>query len=130
MRLFAVLLTTLAVPVSTAQAGFRVNRSMDGVALGASESHVRAVRGAAAHKSLGPDFVTWRYRHPFLEVSFKRPYLGRFKLVTIGRAFHWMDRPATLGLLDALVEAGGAVALFGETYPDVAENAWFVLCRE
>ena len=52
------------------------------------------------------------------------PHLGRFKLVTIGRAFHWMDRPATLALLEALVEAGGGVALFGETYPDVPANAW------
>ena len=24
------------------------------------------------------------------------PQLGRFQAVTIGRAFHWMDRPATL----------------------------------
>jgi SAM-dependent methyltransferase len=52
------------------------------------------------------------------------PHLGRFKLVTIGRAFHWMDRPATLALLETLVEPGGGVALFGETYPDVPANAW------
>jgi len=51
-------------------------------------------------------------------------HLGRFKLVTIGRAFHWMDRAATLGVLDALVEPGGGVALFGESYPDVPANAW------
>ena len=30
--------------------------------------------------------------------------LGTFKLVTIGRAFHWMDRPDTLQRLDAMVE--------------------------
>jgi SAM-dependent methyltransferase len=52
------------------------------------------------------------------------PQLGRFKLVTIGRAFHWMDRPATLAALDALIEPGGGVSLFGESYPDVPENAW------
>lgn len=52
------------------------------------------------------------------------PHLGRFKLVTIGRAFHWMDRAATLAALDGLVEAGGGVALFGESYPDVPANAW------
>jgi len=40
------------------------------------------------------------------------PALGRFKLVTMGRAFHWMDRPATLVALDALIEPGGAIALF------------------
>lgn len=52
------------------------------------------------------------------------PHLGHFKLVTIGRAFHWMDRAATLQLLDGLVERGGGVALFGESYPDVPANAW------
>jgi SAM-dependent methyltransferase len=52
------------------------------------------------------------------------PHLGRFQLVTIGRAFHWMDRPATLGLLDALVEPSGGVALFNESYPEVPENSW------
>jgi hypothetical protein len=46
------------------------------------------------------------------------------RLVTIGRAFHWMDKPATLTALDGLIEPGGAVALFGERYPDVPENAW------
>jgi len=50
--------------------------------------------------------------------------LGRFKLVTIGRAFHWMDRAATLAALDALVEPRGGVALFAESYPDVPANAW------
>ncbi|XXY45127.1 class I SAM-dependent methyltransferase [Sorangium sp. So ce269] len=52
------------------------------------------------------------------------PHLGRFKLATIGRAFHWMDRVETLRSLDALIERGGAVALFGETYPEVPANAW------
>jgi len=40
------------------------------------------------------------------------PGLGRFRLVTMGRSFHWMDRPATLAALDELVVPGGAVALF------------------
>lgn len=50
--------------------------------------------------------------------------LGRFKLVTIGRAFHWMDGDQTLAALDPLVEPGGAVSLFGARHPDVKENAW------
>ncbi len=53
------------------------------------------------------------------------PHLGRFKLVTIGRAFHWMDRVATLASLDQLLPAGGAVALFGESYPEVPANDWY-----
>jgi len=40
------------------------------------------------------------------------PHLGRFRLVTMGRSFHWMDRDRTLGALDALIEADGAIGLF------------------
>jgi SAM-dependent methyltransferase len=52
-------------------------------------------------------------------------HLGKFGIVTIGRAFHWMDRRETLKALDALVETGGAVALFGTRQPDVPQNAWY-----
>jgi SAM-dependent methyltransferase len=40
------------------------------------------------------------------------PELGRFRLVVMGRSFHWMDRQATLLALGGLIETGGAVALF------------------
>ncbi|MBS9477286.1 class I SAM-dependent methyltransferase [Ancylobacter radicis] len=40
--------------------------------------------------------------------------LGRFRLVTMGRSFHWMDRPATLAVLDDMVEPDGAVVLMGD----------------
>jgi len=52
------------------------------------------------------------------------PALGRFRLTAIGRAFHWMDRADTLTRLDGMIEADGALALFGDHYPDVPENAW------
>lgn len=39
---------------------------------------------------------------------------GPFRIVTMGRSFHWMDRQATLEALDRLVEPGGAVVLFGD----------------
>jgi ubiquinone/menaquinone biosynthesis C-methylase UbiE len=52
------------------------------------------------------------------------PELGAFRLVTIGRAFHWMDRPATLATLDRLVEQEGAVVLFSDKHPKLAENKW------
>jgi ubiquinone/menaquinone biosynthesis C-methylase UbiE len=42
------------------------------------------------------------------------PELGRFRLVTIGRAFHWMDRAATLRALHAIVAPGGAVAIIDQ----------------
>jgi ubiquinone/menaquinone biosynthesis C-methylase UbiE len=37
--------------------------------------------------------------------------LGLFRLVAIGRAFHWMDRQETLACLDRIVEPEGAVVL-------------------
>lgn len=52
-------------------------------------------------------------------------HLGMFRVVTIGRAFHWMDRVDTLQGLDALIEPDGAVILFNDVRPDVPENAWY-----
>jgi SAM-dependent methyltransferase len=52
------------------------------------------------------------------------PDLGHFRLVTIGRAFHWMDRPDTLRRLDQLVDPDGAVVLFGDDHPAVPDNRW------
>lgn len=50
--------------------------------------------------------------------------LGMFRLVTMGRAFHWMDRLDTLRRLDAMVEPDGAVALIHDSHPEVPANAW------
>ncbi|HVC62541.1 MAG TPA: class I SAM-dependent methyltransferase [Acetobacteraceae bacterium] len=58
------------------------------------------------------------------------PSLGRFRLVAMGRSFHWMDRAATLRRLDALVEPGGAVALFHTGHAAVPVNAWADQFRE
>jgi SAM-dependent methyltransferase len=52
------------------------------------------------------------------------PRFGPLHLVTIGRAFHWMDRAKTLAVLDTLIEPRGAVALFHESYPVVPVNDW------
>ena len=52
------------------------------------------------------------------------PALGRFRLVVIGRAFHWMDRARTLQRLDDLIEPSGAVALLGTREPELPDNAW------
>ena len=51
--------------------------------------------------------------------------LGMFHVVTIGRAFHWMDRVDTLRRLDALIEPDGALVLFNDVRPDVPENIWY-----
>ncbi len=52
------------------------------------------------------------------------PPFGTFRLVVIGRAFHWMDRSATLRMLDLIIEPGGAVVLFSEKHPSVPDNGW------
>jgi len=52
------------------------------------------------------------------------PAWGTFRLVAIGRAFHWMDRAETLRRLDGVVELDGAVVLFGDEHVDVPENKW------
>lgn len=63
--------------------------------------------------------------------SFELPAgIGPFKLVTMGRSFHWMDRAATLKILDGLVVPGGAVALFHDDRPKTEENAWHAALRE
>jgi len=56
-----------------------------------------------------------------------RPELRPFRLVAMGRAFHWMDRAATLAMLDCIVTQDGGVALFHDAHPPVEENGWFKL---
>jgi ubiquinone/menaquinone biosynthesis C-methylase UbiE len=57
------------------------------------------------------------------------PGMGPFRLVTMGRSFHWMDRAGTLAMLDEIVTPEGGVALFHDAHPPVDENAWFkTLC--
>jgi len=58
------------------------------------------------------------------------PEMGPFKLVTMGRSFHWMDRAATLRMLEQIVTPDGGVALFHDAHPPVAQNAWFKVMRE
>ncbi len=50
--------------------------------------------------------------------------IGPFKLATLGRSFHWMDRQATLATLDRLVAADGALAFFADSHPITVENEW------
>ncbi len=47
------------------------------------------------------------------------------QLVTIGRAFHWMDRPGTLADLDPLIAPGGAIALLNDRPVDAPMNQWW-----
>jgi SAM-dependent methyltransferase len=57
--------------------------------------------------------------------SFDMPHdIGPFKLTTMGRSFHWMDRVATLRMLEHRVLPDGAVVLFHDEHPRTAENRW------
>lgn len=47
------------------------------------------------------------------------------QLVTMGRAFHWMDRAQTLADLDPLIAPGGAIALLNDSPADVPMNRWW-----
>jgi ubiquinone/menaquinone biosynthesis C-methylase UbiE len=58
------------------------------------------------------------------------PEFGRFQAVTIGRAFHWMDRAATLKVFDVMIEPEGAVVLFGDSHPEVPDNSWHTPYRQ
>ena len=55
------------------------------------------------------------------------PGMGPYRLVTMGRSFHWMDRAETLARLDGIVAPGGAIALFNDEHPITAENQWLDL---
>jgi SAM-dependent methyltransferase len=50
--------------------------------------------------------------------------LAPLDLVTIGRAFHWMDRGATLKRLNELVRPGGAVAIVNTELHPLGDHRW------
>jgi SAM-dependent methyltransferase len=75
--------------------------------------------GAAAHAA-GVTLSLWQGGSYDLA-----PGMGPFQLVAIGRAFHWMDRAATLKMLDRILAPGGGIAFFHDAHPDVPENRWF-----
>jgi ubiquinone/menaquinone biosynthesis C-methylase UbiE len=58
------------------------------------------------------------------------PGMGPFALVAMGRSFHWMDRTATLAMLDRIVTRDGGVVLLHDAHPPVEENGWFKLLRD
>lgn len=50
--------------------------------------------------------------------------IGRFDLVTIGRALHWMDRAATIPVLDRILGPGGAILICGASSARDGRNPW------
>lgn len=51
------------------------------------------------------------------------PAFAPLKMTAMGRSFHWMDRAATLQMLETLTEPGGTVVLFGDRHIS-ASPAW------
>ena len=49
---------------------------------------------------------------------------GRFDVVTIGRALHWMDREATLARLERLVAPGGVILVCASFSAKNGQNPW------
>ncbi|WP_433427939.1 class I SAM-dependent methyltransferase [Nonomuraea sp. CA-141351] len=50
--------------------------------------------------------------------------LGRFRLVTMGRSFHWMDREQVLGALAGMVENAGGVVIANDGCMARAVTPW------
>jgi SAM-dependent methyltransferase len=104
----------LAIPL--ARLGFRVT------ALDPEPAMLASARASAAAAGVAVEFRQAASQD-------LRPDMGPYRLVTIGRAFHWMDGAATLTMLDRIVAPGGGVALFHDAHPPVDENRWFrTLC--
>lgn len=60
--------------------------------------------------------------------SYDMPQIDEpIRLVTMGRSFHWMDRAATLEMLDDLIEDNGGIAIFDESPlgGKAPENRWY-----
>ena len=105
----------LAVPF--AAAGMRVTAADP-------EPTMLAAAGEAA-RAAGVTLTLWRGGSDDLVSA-----MGPFRLVTMGRSFHWMDRATTLERLDGIIAPDGAIALFGDEHPKTAENRWSEVLHE
>lgn len=50
--------------------------------------------------------------------------IGTFDVVSIGRALHWMNRPATLEVLDRILKPEGAILICGARVERSDDNPW------
>jgi 2-polyprenyl-3-methyl-5-hydroxy-6-metoxy-1,4-benzoquinol methylase len=106
---------TIAIPLARAVA--RV------IAVDPSEAMLRAGQVRSAEE--GRDNIDWICARAE-EVSER---LGTFRAVTIGQAFHWMDRDAVLFRLEKMIATGGGIALInpGRRRP---QESWENLASE
>jgi ubiquinone/menaquinone biosynthesis C-methylase UbiE len=105
-------LTLLLAPYSGTTIGMDIDPSM-----------IAAARAASEQAGISVD---WRVGTSFeLDQS-----LAPLDLVTIARAFHWMDRDATLQRLDALVAPKGAIALINTELQPFGGLNWHAAFEE
>jgi ubiquinone/menaquinone biosynthesis C-methylase UbiE len=93
------------------------------IAIDPDASMIAAGQQAAEAADLA---IEWRVGSSFgLEAD-----LAPLDLVAIGRAFHWMDREATLAGLDQLVRPGGAIALLNTELHPHGSGTWLSAFEE
>ena len=93
------------------------------IGIDADPAMIEAARSAADAAGISVD---WRVGSSFdLDAS-----LAPLDLVTIGRAFHWMDREATLQRFDELIAPGGALALLNTELHDFGGVRWHAAFEE
>nr|WP_024127532.1 class I SAM-dependent methyltransferase [Streptomyces sp. F12]AHE40295.1 Methyltransferase type 12 [Streptomyces sp. F12] len=69
--------------------------------------------------------------HPVRAEEFTAPEAGyRADLVTCARAFHWMDRPAVLAVVDRVTSPGATLAIMGDGSLWTHPAPWTVALRE
>ena len=93
------------------------------IGIDADPSMIETAQQASDEAGIG---VEWRMGTSFdLDQS-----LAPLDLVTIARAFHWMDREATLQRLDELIARSGAIALVNTDLHPAGELKWHAAFEE
>ena len=63
--------------------------------------------------------------------SFELPKdLTHFRMIAIGRAFHWMNREETLDIFNRGLPQSATLVLFEDDHPRTAENSWRFALRD
>ena len=88
----------------------------DVTALDPEPGMMAAARAAAEQAGVSVSFVDGRIEQFAAE--------QRFEVVTIGRALHWLDRAATLPLLERIVPPTGHILICGSVSVDGEDHPW------
>jgi ubiquinone/menaquinone biosynthesis C-methylase UbiE len=106
---------TIAIPISRFVAGV----------LAVDPDAAMVVEGRRLAQELGRSNIQWRCSR----AEDLPPTVGKFRIVTMGQSFHWMERDQVLHRLSEVVEASGGLALVNpgkrrpqESWEDVANK--------